>query len=113
MGDYTKIIVHAEVKKINKQELLDKIEELDLYESAYHCDGVVKLVEERSDNYPGDRYVVTLIGQTKWGERQEHFLDWLEPHILQGMGPLSSWSIQFNEYSDLPTIRSVREGVEE
>ncbi len=98
MGDYTKLIVHAEVR-CSKQELLEQLEELHLNESAYHCDGVVEHIEESRE-----RLNITLVGQTKYGRGQEEFIEWLRPHVLQGSGPDDVFAIQFCEYDGEPCL---------
>ena len=103
MGDYTKLIVHCECTA-DPKKLKDKITELHLYESAYHCDGLVEQVDML-------RYglSVTLVGQTKYGRGQKEFLDWLAPFVIQGSGADGCWAIQFNEYSAAPTLRFLRQ----
>ncbi len=106
MGDYTKLIVHAEVK-VPKEELEAKVKEMGLYESAYHCGGVIESIEPRSQ-YNGDYFFVTLVGQTKWGGGQREFLDWLAPHVVKGSGQKGIWAFQIDEYCLEPSYRSLR-----
>ncbi len=102
MGDYTKLIIHAEVR-CSKQELEEKLEELRLGESAYHCDGVVQHVEE----FPGVLNI-TIVGQTKWGDRQQEFIDWLKPYVWHGSGPADVFAMQFDEWGGEPILTGVR-----
>lgn len=106
MGDYTKLIVHEEVNA-PKKELKDKIKELGLYESAYHCDGVVESVEDSAyyKGYQENHINLTLVGQTKYGRGQNEFLDWLEPYIRQGSGVKGIWAFQIDEYGTEPNYR--------
>lgn len=100
MGDYTKLIVHAEVRVL-KEDLLRQVTKLGLCESAYHCSGIIKSIESTSTS---GVLSVSLIGQTKYGARQEEFLSWLEPYVVQGSGPLECWAVQFTEHSDSPRL---------
>lgn len=102
MGDYTKLIVDATVKA-PKADIETAVAKLSLYYSAYHCAGVVeKIVESPFDK---NVYCVTLVGQTKWGDRQNEFLDWISPFVIQGSGERDCWSMQFSEYQIEPTCR--------
>jgi hypothetical protein len=106
MGDYTKLIVHANVR-VPEDKLREKIEELGLCTSAYHCDGVIESIGPRSGYGEAPYIALTLVGQTKWGCGQDEFLDWLAPFVIQGSGPKDAWSIQFTEYSAEPVIRTM------
>lgn len=112
MGDYTKLIIHAEVR-IKEEELKTKIEELGLCDSAYHCGGIVKDIYKdpyyfnKISDQPDILYL-TLIGQTKYSRGQSKFIDWLTPYVVRGSGPASIWAMQFSEYSDMPHFISKR-----
>lgn len=97
MGDYTKIIIHAEYKG-SKNHLMTALLDLRLCDSAYHCGGVIESVEKNSRG----NYDITIIGQTKYGGRQENFIDWITPFIHRGFGSKNLFAMQFDEYSDAP-----------
>jgi hypothetical protein len=102
MGDYKKLIVACNVKKEVKAKLEEEVEELGLYQSAYHSQEVVISIEEQ-ENWSKQLNVV-LVGQTKWGNGQDEFLNWLKPHVTQGSGTTDVFAIQFDEYSDEPKL---------
>lgn len=107
MGDYVKLIVNAEVK-VSRSELEAKIDELDLCESAYHCGGLIRDLSSSTYRKHSDYTTLILIGQTKWGNRQAEFLDWLAPYVRDGSGPAEAWAIQFDEYSPEPILRCAK-----
>lgn len=96
MGDYTKLIVNAEVR-CNRTELENEITDLGLHDSAYHCSGNVESIKEED----GEIQVI-LVGQTKWGGGQDEFLTWLKPRVVQGNGTRDCFAMQFTEYQDTP-----------
>ncbi len=99
MGDYVKLIVHAEVT-CTKEEVETAIKEiLRPTESAYHCDDAIPQL---------DRGVFTLAVQTKYGRGQDEFLKWLKHFVVQGSGPSSVYAMQFSEYSVDPTFHRLR-----
>lgn len=98
MGDYTKLIVHAEVK-CSKDDLLKQLEELHLLDSAYHCDGVVEHIEEN-----GKILNITIVGQTKYGRGQKEFIDWLQNYVVQGSGEDDVFAMKFSEYGREPEL---------
>ncbi len=100
MGDYTKLIVHCEVD-CSKEALEKRLEELNLLDSAYHCDGCVMHIEE---NFRKEIYNITIIGQTKYARGQSEFIDWLRPYVKQGSGPADIFAIQFDEYNKEPCL---------
>jgi hypothetical protein len=60
-----------------------------------------------------ERIEVQIMCQTKYGQRQEEFLNWLKPFVCDGSGPKDIWAMQFNEYSNEPTIWALSTGVED
>lgn len=98
MGDYTKLIITAELN-VERKALEDKIKELPLTESYYHCSGSVIQIEE-VNYYDEDKRILSLIlvGQTKYGKGQEEFLAWLKPFVTKGTGERELWAIQMYEY---------------
>lgn len=104
MGDYVKLIVHAEVRA-DEEELNKEIEKLKLCDSAYHCSGVVKSVVK--SEY-GDVIHLTLIGQTKYARNQSEFIEWLKPKVIDGSGPSEVFAMQFDEMYSEPQCHSKR-----
>lgn len=102
VGDYTKLIVNAEVR-IDEALLREKIKELNLCTSAYHCSGNVEFIEKGANRFDEGLLRLILVGQTKWGDRQGEFLDWLRPFVAQGSGSKECYAMQFSEYQDEPT----------
>lgn len=102
MGDYTKLIVHADAR-VDETELRAKVDELRLDDSAYHCGGVVVDIKRstwRHAQMDGELHTlhVVLVGQTKWGGRQSEFLKWFEPFVVGGSGEHEIWAFQIWEY---------------
>lgn len=102
MGDYVKLIIDAEVR-VSREALEHKLDELPLCVSAYHSEGFVKEIQapEYGDK---DRFMLVVVGQTKYGRGQEEFLNWLKPFVTQGSGPSEIWAFQINEYTSKPTV---------
>lgn len=96
MGDYTKLIVNADVRGVAASEIREKIAELGPSSSAYHCGQVVIAVEE--DSFSKGTFGVTLVCQTKYGVGQEEFLKWLEPFVVDGSGVEEIWAFQIYEW---------------
>lgn len=103
MGDYVKLIVNCEVK-VDKEQLEKEINKLSLGSSAYHCDGVVESIKHGEYTYNKDFIKLSLIGQTKWGNGQNEFLEWLTPFVKQGSGRREIFAIQIDEYTSDPKL---------
>lgn len=99
MGDYSKLIVSCSIKKEAKELLVDKLEEFQLYESAYHSSETATVMED-----DGKEVNIVLVGQRKWGDGIDDFCDWLRPHVTQGSGENDVYAIVFDEYSGLPKL---------
>lgn len=106
MSDYTKLHVDAVVTGLSVEEIEDKIKELRPGSSYYHATGT--MVKVNKDEYFPENVEVMIMCQTKYGRGQSEFLDWLEPHVCQGVGTHDIWAMQFDEFFDKPTIRSLR-----
>ncbi len=102
MGDYSKLIVACSVKKSVQAELEGKIADLGLYTSAYQSGE--RVVSLEPDKYSSNELNVVLVGQTKWGDGQKEFCEWLKPHVTQGSGLNEVYALSFSEYSDEPTV---------
>ena len=103
MGDYCKLIVSCEVKAVAKEELAVEVEKLRLVNSAYHSDERLVHVQTNADG----QLDVIIVGQTKWGDRQKEFLDFLRPFVIKGSGPNYVFAMQFSEYSVEPKLFSL------
>lgn len=104
MGDYCKLIVACRVKGDVKKELEHKIEELGLITSAYQSQERIVSIEPGDWLHTKQDLDVVLIGQTKYGRRQDEFCEWLRPHVLQGSGQGDVFALSFNEYSNAPKL---------
>jgi len=100
VGDYTKLIVDADVKgELNILE--QKVDELGLCTSGYHSEGLVKQITPALNQR---FFNLVLVGQTKYGRGQEEFLQWLSLHVVKGSGPDEIWAFQISEYCSEPRI---------
>jgi len=104
MGDYNALIVSAGIKRIDddkledfKKEILDRI---GLCDSAYHATSPFISVENCHF-----QTTLSMITQAKYNRGVDDFLDWLEPQVIDGLGPEQVWSINYSEYFNEPTIR--------
>jgi hypothetical protein len=111
VGDYCKLIVACKVKGTVKDELKNKIEELRLGSSAYQSQEQIVSIELSKWGDRKDLDVI-VVGQTKWGNGQEEFCQWLRPHVLQGSGEGEVYAMSFSEYSDEPQVWKLRESHE-
>lgn len=102
MGDYNKLIVSCNVKSEIKKELLDKLEDFQLYDSAYQSQECITSIEENRRGKGGLN--VILIGQRKWGDGIKEFCNWLRPFVLQGSGENDVFAMEFSEYSISPIL---------
>lgn len=104
MGDYCKLIVSCTVSGEIKDELEERIEDLELTDSAYQSQE--QIVSIQPNNWPSkiSQLNLILIGQTKWGEGQEEFCEWLRPYVMQGSGASDVFAMSFSEYSNIPRI---------
>ncbi len=103
MGDYNKLIVACTVKGTVKEELETKVKELNLYSSAYQSQEQVESIKPGSWSHTEKDLEVILVGQTKWGNGQREFCEWLRPHVIQGSGENDVYAMSFSEYGDTPT----------
>lgn len=108
MGDYCKLIVSCTVRKKIEEELKVKIKELGLDDSAYQSQERIESIKQNT--WHDDNLDLILIGQTKWGDRQKEFCEWLKPHVVQGSGRNEVYAMSFSEYSDEPTLWKLTEG---
>lgn len=104
MGDYTKLIVNASVKKMTDEEaaefklLLEDI--LQPSSSAYHCGGEIIHV----GNEWRHRTDILICAQRKRGNGIEEFLAWLKPQLIDGMGEREAFALTFTEYQSSPDV---------
>lgn len=108
MGDYNKLIVSCSIKKEAKEALIEKLEEFNLYDSAYHSsEQITSIVDD-------DKEVnVILVGQRKWGDGIREFCEWLKPYVTQGSGQNEVFAMEFSEYATKPTLYTLNEEPEE
>lgn len=104
MGDYNKLIVACTVSGKIKDELKERVKDLNLYNSAYQSQEVVISIEPNDWHHREGDLNVVLVGQTKWGNGQLEFCEWLKPHVIQGSGENDVYAMSFNEYSDTPQM---------
>ncbi len=102
MGDYQKLIVSCSVRSAIKDKLDTQIEQLNLTTSAYHSGE--RCISLEKDLYENDVLNLVLIGQTKYGQGQKQFCEWLESYVVKGSGPDDVFAIQFSEYDGVPTL---------
>lgn len=113
MGDYNKLIVSCTVKGSIKEELNSKIEELSLSTSAYQSQESIISIEENDWHHRKGHLNLILVGQTKYGERQDEFCEWLRPYVIQGSGENDVFAMSFNEWSDEPKIWKFTEKIKD
>ncbi len=102
MGDYNKLIVTCSIKKSVKKELMQRLDELSLGVSAYQSSERVISIEP--DTYNAKELNVIIVGQTKYGQGQEEFCDWLRQYVVQGSGLNDVYAMSFSEYTDEPRV---------
>lgn len=117
MGDYTKLIVNAEIKAMTIEDFLafeEKVIELrPKSTSAYHAEGECCLIKRAEHGYEGKKEcTITAVAQGKYGNGIEEFLDFLEPYVTQGVGQNDAWAWHWSEYQKEPTTRYMREDVD-
>lgn len=102
MGDYNKLIIACSIKAGVKERLEAEISELGLCDSAYQSSEQIVSIE--LDKYSKHELNVIIIGQTKYGNGQDAFCEWLRPYVTQGSGENDVYALSFSEYSDTPQM---------
>jgi hypothetical protein len=101
MGDYSKLIVSCTTNKgLKKEQLLEKLEDFQLYDSAYQSQEKVISIEKGRE----DGLEIVLVGQRKWGRGIEDFCEWLRPFVAQGSGDNDVFAMEFSEYCTSPRL---------
>ncbi len=113
MGDYSKLIVSCTTEGLKEEQLREKLEDFQLYDSAYQSQEKVISIEKGSWHHTKeDGLEIVLVGQRKWGDGISDFCKWLKPFVRQGSGENEVFAMEFSEYSTSPKLYTMEPEIE-